>query len=237
MKRMLCGMLLLSGIVSLPALAADKDKDAKANLEALKALNEFIGEWNGNGGPKNAKPGSKDLWSETVTWGWKFKGDDAWLHVKFKDGKYFKVGDVRYLTDKKKYELTLTDVKDNALVFEGDIKDEVLILERTDPDTKESQKITMNTAAEGIRLIYRAQHKKGGSTIWVPDYEVACNKAGESIASKEKKNPCIVTGALGTSTVSYKGQTYPVCCSGCRDAFNENPEKYIKEFMEKNKKK
>jgi len=27
--------------------------------------------------------------------------------------------------------------------------------------------------------------------------------------------------------------TYYVCCSGCRDAFNENPEKYIKEFNAK----
>jgi YHS domain-containing protein len=33
--------------------------------------------------------------------------------------------------------------------------------------------------------------------------------------------------------VSHKGETYWVCCSGCRDAFNENPEKYIKEFQEK----
>ena len=29
-------------------------------------------------------------------------------------------------------------------------------------------------------------------------------------------------------TVSYKGKTYPVCCSGCRDEFNDNPEKYAK---------
>jgi len=27
-------------------------------------------------------------------------------------------------------------------------------------------------------------------------------------------------------TVSYQGKTFPVCCSGCRDEFNENPEKY-----------
>jgi len=28
--------------------------------------------------------------------------------------------------------------------------------------------------------------------------------------------------------VSYQGKTYFVCCSGCRDAFNENPEKFVK---------
>ena len=35
--------------------------------------------------------------------------------------------------------------------------------------------------------------------------------------------------------ISYKGETFYVCCSGCRDAFNENPEKYIKEFKAKKK--
>ncbi|NBS91117.1 MAG: YHS domain-containing protein [Planctomycetota bacterium] len=33
--------------------------------------------------------------------------------------------------------------------------------------------------------------------------------------------------------VSYKGETFYVCCSGCKDAFVENPEKFIKEFKAK----
>ena len=37
--------------------------------------------------------------------------------------------------------------------------------------------------------------------------------------------------------VSYKGQTYYVCCSGCRDAFHEDPERYIKEYNARKKKK
>jgi hypothetical protein len=28
-------------------------------------------------------------------------------------------------------------------------------------------------------------------------------------------------------TVTYNGKSYPVCCTGCRDEFNENPEKYV----------
>ncbi len=28
--------------------------------------------------------------------------------------------------------------------------------------------------------------------------------------------------------MTYQGKSYPVCCSGCRDEFNENPEKYAK---------
>jgi len=29
-------------------------------------------------------------------------------------------------------------------------------------------------------------------------------------------------------SVTYQGTSYPVCCTGCRDEFLENPEKYIK---------
>ena len=40
----------------------------------------------------------------------------------------------------------------------------------------------------------------------------------------------------GTTAVMYKGKTYYVCCTGCRDEFRDNPEKYIKEFEAKQKK-
>ena len=236
MKRWLFGLALALGLVALPVLAADKDERAE-KLEALKALNDYVGDWNGTGGPPRAKAGSKDFWTETVSWAWRFKGDDVWLHVKIKDGKYFKAGDMRYLVEKKKYELTLTDVKDKKQVYEGEIKDEVFTLESVDPDTKDTHKLTMNLAGDGVRLIYKSARKPAGKTLYLQQYEVACNKAGESLGAKEKKNLCIVTGGLGTSTVTHKGQTYYVCCSGCADAFKEDPEKYIKEFEAKKNKK
>jgi len=234
MNRRLFGLALLLGLVALPLLAADKDEKAD-KLEALKALNDYIGDWNGTGDVANAKPGSKTLWSETVSWGWKFKGDDAWLVLKIKDGKLYKGGEMRYLTDKKKYELTLTDVKDKKLVYLGDIKDEILTLERVDADTKDTHRLTMNLAGDGVRLIYQSSKKPSGKTLFKNEYMVACGKVGESLGAKEKKNLCIVTGGLGTSTVTHKGVTYYVCCGGCRDAFNENPEKFIKEFEAKKK--
>lgn len=236
MKRRLFGLALVLGVVVLPVLAAEKD-EREAKLEALKALNDYVGDWNGTGDVANAKPGSKTLWTETVSWSWKFKGDDAWLVMKIKDGKLFKGGELRYLTDKKKYELTLTDLKDKKLVYEGEIKDEVFTLERVDADTKDTHKLTMNLAGDGVRLIYKSAKKPAGKTLYVQEHQVACNKAGESLGPTEKKNLCIVTGGLGTSTVTHKGQTHYVCCSGCRDAFNDNPEKFIKEYEAKKNKK
>ena len=66
---------------------------------------------------------------------------------------------------------------------------------------------------------------------------MACNREGESLATAKKKNECVVSGGLGTIAVSFKGETFYVCCTGCRDAFNENPQKYIDEFRARKGKK
>ena len=41
---------------------------------------------------------------------------------------------------------------------------------------------------------------------------------------------CVVTGGKGTMAVSFKGQTYYVCCSGCKQAFDDDPEGVIAEY-------
>jgi YHS domain len=233
--RRTVGLLVLLGMIGLAApILADDKEEKSASKEALKELQEFIGGWKGNGGPDKARPSPRDpIWNENIEWSWRFKGDESWLAMNVKDGKYLKSGDLIYLPDKKVYQLTLTDRDDKKLVFKGEIKSDVLTLERVDPDTRQTQQIKMNTAAEGDRFVYRFAHKDKGSTIWKKDYVVGCTREGVSLGKVDKKNECIVTGGLGTMTVSYKGETYYVCCSGCADAFKEDPEKYINEYKAK----
>lgn len=126
------------------------------------------------------------------------------------------------------------DKDDKKLVFTGKLKNENdLTLEYVDPETKETQKISMSTNNDGVRFIYRVERKKAGSTLFTKDFIVAATREGEAIGAKESKNICVVSGGRGTTQVSYKGETFYVCCSGCADAFKENPEKYVKEFKAK----
>ena len=63
-------------------------EDFKTSKQALQALNDYVGSWN-----LDAKSGplkKKESWQETVEWGWKFKGEDAWMALKFKGSKIFK---------------------------------------------------------------------------------------------------------------------------------------------------
>jgi hypothetical protein len=234
MKRF-AALAALFAALALPLYGAEKPS-GNAAREALKELNDYIGEWKGSGAPEKAKPTAKESWNESISWSWRFKGDDAWITLDIKDGKYLKSGELRYLSEKKRYQLKAVDKSDNKLVFEGELKDGYLTLDREDEKTKETQRLTLNLAAEGVRFIYRYSHKPEGKTLFVKDYQVACTREGESLGATAKKNECVVSGGLGTIAVSFKGETFYVCCTGCRDAFNENPEKYIAEFKAKKKK-
>src|SRR4051812_25260345 len=185
MKR-LCGLIVMAAVMALAAEAltsrskAAPTADQKKAKEKLQELGEFIGQFNANGGPEKAKAAPNELWKETVGWGWKFKGDDTWLTVDFKDGKHFKSGEMRYNTAKNKYELTLVDKADKKRVFEGDLKNETLTLEHVDPETKETQQLVMNTVGEGVRFIYRFNRKAAGTTILKKEFIVTGTRDGES---------------------------------------------------------
>ncbi|GBD37437.1 hypothetical protein HRbin36_02568 [bacterium HR36] len=152
------------------------------------------------------------------------------------NGKHFRGGELRYLPDKQLYQLTLFPVADNVpRVYHGryDEKTRTLTVERTDPVRKLDERITINLV-DDIRFVYRYDYRPTGRKLYVRDFLVGATKEGQALAVERRKGPeCVVSGGLGTIPVTYKGQTYYVCCTGCRDAFNENPEKYIKEFLER----
>src|SRR4051794_31389370 len=96
--------LLTLGIKPASSLLAAPADPAEAK-EALKTLQEFIGEWNGVGGPDKPRPDPRDpVWKEKINWSWRFKGDDAWLLFEVKNGKYLQGGEVRFLPEKMKYQ-------------------------------------------------------------------------------------------------------------------------------------
>jgi hypothetical protein len=122
-------------------------------------------------------------------------------------------------------------------VFEGTAKDDRLTLERTDETSKETQRLTLTVLHEGSRFLYQYEIKPANRSSFSLVYKVGATKQGIDFASKGSSGPeCVVSGGLGTMQVSYKGKTYYVCCTGCRDAFQDDPEKYIKEFNQKKEK-
>jgi len=211
--------------------AADPPKpaDAAKSKKALQEVQDFMGNWNLEG---TQKVGTKtEAWKEKVEWSWKFKTEMPAIKVSFAEGKgkYFSKGELTYSVEKKKYVLALTAADKSEQVFEGDLlKSGGLKLERKDAKTGDAYRITANTLADGIRFAFKVEKQDGGKGLFANAFQMTGNKEGESLAGGTKKPECIVTGGAASIAVSYQGKQYFVCCSGCRDAFNENPEKFIK---------
>ncbi|MEZ5952658.1 MAG: YHS domain-containing protein, partial [Planctomycetaceae bacterium] len=67
---------------------------------------------------------------------------------------------------------------------------------------------------------------------------VSTQREGTSLALIDEgygEKTCIISGGLGTMTVSHKGQTYYVCCTGCKAAFEDDPERWIARAEEQKK--
>jgi Archaeal TRASH domain len=236
MKSLLPAACLLGSLLASSVAAAETKPTAK---QALQAFNDLIGEWRGTGEPL---VGSRDdrlnnFWTETIRWEWQFKGDDAWLLAKIEKGKYFAGGELRYLPEKETYRLVLKTVGKETLTFEGKLDDQRLTLDRTDEGKKENQRFIFSLLHSN-RYLFRYEVKGTDQKSYTAQYRVGATKEGKPFAGPGDDRPeCVVSGGLGTIAVTHKGKTYYVCCSGCRDAFKEEPDKYIAEYEARKAKK
>jgi hypothetical protein len=60
--------------------------------------------------------------------------------------------------------------------------------------------------------------------------ELGYTRQGSGFGKNVAQRECIVTGGLGTIEVMHNGQSYYVCCTGCRDYFHQNPDKVLAEY-------
>jgi hypothetical protein len=235
MKRLLRLPLLALPLLVVTAAPADPSPRRVAK-DALRPFNDLIGSWRGTGEPSQGTQEEKrrNFWQETIRWEWQFKGDDVFLKMDTEKGKYFTAGELRPLPEAGKYRLNVTTVNKETLTFEGAFEAEKkrLVLERVDEKTKETQRLVFNLLHSNRHLM-RYESKKADQVGFTAVWMVGATKEGVAFAEGDDKPECVVSGGLGTMPVTYKGKTYYVCCSGCRDAFRDEPEKYIREFEER----
>ncbi len=227
--------MFVSLVLAAILIGAEQSKSAK---EALQPFNGLIAAWKGTGYPDGTREErAKGFWVEKIDWAWQFKGDDACLKLTIADGKHYTGGELRYLAKTDEYELKLATTAKAVETFVGKLttgkqKEVILMLERT--TETQTQQISF-TLLHSNRYLYRLSVKPKDAKNFARLYQVGATKEGEPFAEANKGPECIVSGGRGTMSVGYKGKTYYVCCSGCKDEFNADPEKYIKLAVEKKK--
>ena len=239
MKRArLTWLLVLAGcVVGSPGVATpglgEEPAARRTPREALQVFNDLIGSWRGTGMPEGTQQEKqRGFWIESISWEWQFKNGDVALHAVIGKGKYYTGAELRYLPDKDLYQLTVHTLDKDTQLFTGKLSDRRLTLERQDETKKQNERLVISLLHSN-RYLYGYETGPLDRPVLKKLYQVGATKEGVDFATGEAKPECVVSGGLGTITVMHKGKTYYVCCSGCRDAFKDDPEKYIKEYEER----
>ena len=129
----------------------------------------------------------------------------------------------------------LTTAENGVETYRGKFqKDDILVLTSAAADD-EVRQITITRLNEKRTLVL-FEKRAATQTSFNRVAEVGYTREGTRLATSNTSGPeCIVTGGAGTMEVKYKGETYYVCCSGCRQAFDDDPEGVIKEAAERRK--
>jgi hypothetical protein len=228
------GIGLLSALAVLAAVtvraAGDNDKVApsrRADQEALKAYAPLVGSWRGAGQVERGR--TRGAWTESADWAWKFTSNSAGLEIKVKKGKHLKAGVLRpgKAPGTFVFEATLADGTSRTFAgaAAGDTKRLVLTADAKAP-ARGVRRVSM-TPLHGTRLLVLLETEDPERHTFSRLGEVGYTREGVAFAAGESYPLCVVTEGRGTIQVSFKGKPYWVCCSGCRDLFNDDPEKVL----------
>jgi YHS domain-containing protein len=243
----LCYSLAYSDDSATPRGTAEAAQ-AKAALAPLQGL---VGEWNGAGQPRRGS--NVGAWSETSAWAWHFspptdKVPTADLRATFKDGKYFSQIVIQPTLQAMRFHLTGTlpdgkSTEEFAATFdESGVLSATRVIEKGAAGKEATEKqvpldrparITIKSVANGDRLVVLYERAAGDGYARLA--EVGATRVGGMFAAGAAGPECIVTGGRGTIAVTHQGQTYYVCCSGCKEAFDADPAGIVAEYLAKKK--
>jgi hypothetical protein len=238
LAALLSAMTVCCGLCAQLRAADEVMRDIPAAFAPFEYL---VGRWKGQGIPKEKGAIRVRGWPETHSWAWIFRdGKPSSLTLTIEGGKVLATGKLSFDATSKHYRLEGRGPKpiERTIAFEGKLDEsrKRLVLERTEESGDPAQdgailRLTLWPNANFIRYTITEDRRESGAFQFSPVLEVSLTKEGESFAggSTAAERPrCIVTGGSPTMTLSYQGQTFPICCTGCRDEFNDNPQKYIK---------
>jgi len=212
---------------------APASNSVETEKKALSPFKGLVGEWRGAGQPSGGGP--TDSWTEEPQWSWQFKGGHAALAFECPKGKYFSAGKLEPADKAGQFRFTGTPAAGKTPeIYNGELnKDGDLELKPSAAaGANRPDRLTLSIVAKGKRMVIDYEKRERGEH-YAKFAEVGFTLKGSGFGRDADMHECVVTGGVGKMTVTYKGQTYYVCCGGCRDLFNENPEKELAEFKKR----
>lgn len=221
----------LLAILLVAVLTGDQPSGQQQQLARLQSL---VGQWRGVGQPQRGS--TKGSWTESADWAWRFGEGGPAIVGRLSDGRYFRDVTITAAGQEGTFVLAAKPVSDgDELRYSGHLDEQgLLVAEAQTPREGLPQRLSLRFAANGDRLLVLLE-KRTAAGIFTRLAEVGYTRQGSGFGKVTNQRECIVTGGLGTIEVFHAGKSYYVCCTGCRDYFNENPEKVLAEYAARKK--
>lgn len=227
------------------ASGANQSGNVNDVIDALKPLQVMLGKWRGT--TRKDFDGFKAVDTHEWIWDLQTNADKPALVVASDKSPYLRTARLTWDVSRKRFELTATDVDGIERAFEGTYAEPVreivgpddklhrvfkLLLTQTDESRAavggEHWQVAF-VQQENNRYLLEVDRRRGKAAFRRYD-TVSTQREGTSFALSDSdygEKTCIISQGLGTISVSYKGKSYWVCCTGCKAAFEEDPETWI----------
>lgn len=239
------GPVTLGGAGGPSSDPTDDAASADSILAALQPLQVLLGKWNGT---------SRKAVVDQPEWIWDFQTDpnQPALVLKSDKGEYLREARLTYQPESRSFQLTAVDHEEHRREFHGTFTDPVqdipgdnntlqrtfkLQLTETQPLTKGEVWQIVFAQQENNRYIVEVNRQRGAGAFARID-TIHTQREGTSFAVSATdygEKTCIISQGLGTIPVSHQGRSYWVCCTGCKAAFEEDPQKWIAKYEARKK--
>jgi YHS domain-containing protein len=237
LNRWLIGLLVVSfsGCITWAWAADAPTSGRRAAQAALKPYGSLVGGWR-RGVGQVERGRTKGSWIEDADWAWKLTPDSAALEGKIAKGKYLKSLVIHPGKDPHSFVADAVLADGSKRTFAGKGEEQKPLVLTADSLGEGLRRISISILHD-TRLVVLLEAQEPDSKRYYRLGEVGYTREGVSFAVGESGPVCIVTEGRGSIAINYKGKTYYVCCSGCKDLFNENPEAILAEAAERQKEK
>ena len=233
--------------VILPKAETNREKV----VAGLSPLSFLVGDWRGVAQPKRGS--NSGAWSEKAHTVWHFDEKIPCLLLQLEPGEkssriYFAAASATgrpivelHQPEKPAIALEMTEpekspASDSTAQTDKSAQDHWVFESAPEPG-KPRLRFTVRKIND-IRMTLLFEESLSSESAFRRQYEIGMTRAGERLASGNTgERQCIVTGGLGTISVTHAGKTYFVCCEGCKQAFEADPEGTLTAWRERLKKK
>lgn len=232
---------------TLSAIVSKAEMNREKVVSALSQLSFLVGDWRGVAQPKRGS--NSGAWSEKAQIVWRFDEKIPCLLMKLEPGEkstriYFAASSEAgrpivelQQPDKPSIALEMTEpetspASNSTAPTDKSAQDHWVFQSVAEPG-KPRLRFTVRKIND-IRMTLLFEESLGSGAAFRRQYEIGMTRAGERLANGNTgERQCIVTGGLGTISVTHAGKTYYVCCEGCKQAFDADPEGTLSAYRER----